>query len=264
MKLLILSADDFGTCQTANDTIIRLFLEKAITTAGIVANAPCATDAVLRALEYNMNAGIQWRLPETTEEDADAMSVMFELEHQISFLTDLGLTPDHATNPSSTMQNSLDESFMTEVFMICGGHNIPYRLPQTYGNLRKVVSPETNEYMEAHTMLIQPVLENAWLLNVKLPMIVTSAHIEFNPENYEAMKAGCLKKLSVLSDGVSVMCFCPCDESDESKNLYDDWQKRAWEARLLTDPEFIAALDGFTLVDYTRAFDDETYPESPT
>lgn len=263
MKLLILSADDFGTSHTVNETIERLFRAGHITTAGIVTNASASADAIFRALECNMKVGIQWRLPEDME-DADSMDIMFELEHQISFLTDHGITPDHATNPSAAMQNSLDEKFMTEIFMICGGHNIPFRLPQTYNNLRSVVSPETNLYMEAHSMLMQPILESAWFLNVKLPMIVTSPHIELNPESYDALKAGCLKKLSVLSDGVSVICFSPCDESDESKNLYDNWQKRAWEARLLTDPEFIAALDGFALVDYTKAFDDNTYSESPT
>lgn len=260
MKLLIISADDFGTSHTANETIERLFRAGKITTAGIVANATHASDAIFRALDCNMNAGIQWRMPAALD-DADCTGVMFELEYQISFLTDQGLTPDHATNPGRTLMDYMGQNYMSEAFMVCGGHNIPFRMPQSTVKLIPAMSASVIEFMEAYYMMHRPMVECAWLYNVKLPKTVTNTRTDLKVESYEKLKSGCIKILSILPDGITVLHLNPCDESDESKGIYKDWQKRAWEAQLVEDPEFLAALDGFILADYTKAFDDDTYAE---
>gem|GEM_PF-3800241 len=258
MKLLIISADDFGTSQTANETVDRLLRANAVTTTCIVTTAPSSADAAMRALELRVNAGIQWRM--SPEMDfADGNEVMYELERQFNFLTDFGLNPDHAANPSDSLLDIKGVSYMTEVFMVCGGHGIPFRLPQTYMDLIPVSDPHTAKYMEAFTMITQSIVQNAWLLNVKLPKIVSQVFKIPDFESYDELREQSIKELGVLPDGISVMCFTPCDESDESKNLYPDWRRRAWEARLLTDPVFRAALERFKLADFTTAFSRDTY-----
>ena len=274
-KYLIVNADDFGLCKSANDAVFDLFESGKLLSSTIMLPCRGALDAVEFAKahpEYAIGVhltltaewkkyrwktftnapsltdeeGFMWHESDQVEKHAKLDEVEKEVRAQIDYAHSLGMRPSHIDNHMGSLYGHYTGrfSFSKLTLRLMGDYGYAYRI---YSKTDKRVCPDGVPYPAyAATKL----LINRW---AKKYNVVTLDYLLFpdwhklieengteNAEGkkeitYEQYRDAILKVWTNIPDGVTETFVHPSLETDEIKSITSVWYQRVYEYRLLKD-----------------------------
>jgi chitin disaccharide deacetylase len=270
-RAVILNADDFGMCRSANRAITELLDAGHLDSATLMVPCAWAPDALTFAADRtDLDVGVhlvltsewtryRWRpltgvgttlvddagyFPadcRSVEEQADDDDVAAELAAQLAAALAAGMDVTHLDNHMGSVYGlETGRSFLPQVFALAARHGLPFRLPRT---VRGMGLPD--DY--------QPVLDQAAAAADAAGVVILD-HLATHPfellgegtpeeEDYASMKAGFLDLLRATGPGVTEVFLHPMVDDDELADVADfAVAKRGFERRLLADPDVAVTL----------------------
>ncbi len=279
-KYLLVNADDFGMCKSANDAIFDLFESGRLKSSTIMMTCPAAKEAVQFSIdnpqyaigvhltttsewhEYRWKAltngpslhdkdGYMW----ATGEDADRYGKYDEIEKeiraQIDYAHELGMKPSHVDNHMGSLYGHLTGRFslLKMTLRVCGDYGYAFRM---YTGHDKRTCPRGTPYFayQASTLL-----SKKWgkQYNVIMPDFLLFPDWDIMPiDSYENYKKRILEIWCDIPEGITETYVHPALETDELKSIVPLWQQRVWEYQLMKDEETEKILNahGVELISY--------------
>lgn len=265
-KLIIINADDYGLCESVNETVAELLSDKAISSTTIMMNCPWSADAAARIVNTipDADVGVHWTLtsewpkykwgplcrgkstlslthadgwfPETiveVERKADPDEVRYELIAQTEAALHAGLSLTHADNHMGSLYGfHSGRDLLPIVFDICARYGLPFRLPR--------------KLMPVGGRMIPTELEQRAKIRVRqaddrgiiLPDYVIGPEFDLNAGGtYEDVKMEGVELLRNLLTGVTEWISHPSRLTDELCSFHGHPEKRAMELRFWKDPD---------------------------
>lgn len=264
-KYLIVNADDFGLCESANKACMELFETGNLLSSTIMMVCPGAEEAVKFAIDHPEYAigvhttltaewqkyrwkpltdgkslldkeGFMWHESDMVELHAKSSEVEAEIRAQIDKAHAMGMKPSHIDNHMGSLYgyNTGRFGFLKMALRICHDYGYAYRVPLY---VTKSTTPRGVPYplFKALTGLIR-----YW---VKKYDVITPDYLIFPDwkvphirESYESYRRIILDVWTNIPDGVTETFIHPAVESDELKGITNAWQCRVWEYELMKDP----------------------------
>lgn len=280
-KYLIINADDYGLCKSANDAVEELFLNGRLKSSTIMMPCPGARDAMEFAKshpefaigvhltmtnEWNdyrwkplsdgktlvNDEGYMWRSSTEVEKNADIRELEAEVRAQVNFATKNGFTPSHLDNHMGSLYGHYTGRFslLKMSLRVCGELGYAYRM---YTSHDKRICPAGTPYP---LYWASTLISRLWAKQYKviLPdyLLFPDWTKELRSNGYEHYRDTILKIWTDLPDGVTETFVHPAKETDELKSIVGSWQDRVWEYNLMNDPETHKILEshGITLISY--------------
>lgn len=264
-RVLIVNADDFGMCRSANAGIAPLLQDGLIGSATIMTPCAWAPAALEFAAQHpTVDVGLhlvftsewqsyRWRpvgppasslvdadgyLPRTCaefEQQAEEDDVVAEMAAQLAHMRRFGVEPSHADNHMGSLYGlAAGRDLLELVLRFCAAEGLPFRLPRS-PQLRGIPLPPAVE--QGAAALIRARVALADELGVVIPDHLWTHSFEALPgETYESLRSDYLDALHELPSGVTEYYVHPAVLSDELESISADARKRDWERRLLADP----------------------------
>lgn len=279
-KYLLVNADDFGMCHSANEAIFDLFRSGCLKSSTIMMPCPAAKEAVDFSIE-NPQYAIGVHLTTTSEWDtyrwksltngkslhdkegfmyksgADATrkgkykEIENEVRAQIDYAHSLGMKPSHLDNHMGTLYGHLTGRFsmLKMTLRICGEYGYAFRM---YTSHDKRICPRGVPYF-AYKWCTS--LSKKWgkKYNVIMPDFLLFPDWDVMPtDSYESYKKRILEIWCDIPEGITETFVHPALESDELKSIVPPWEQRVWEYKLMKDPETHETLKahGIELISY--------------
>lgn len=264
-RRLVITADDLGREPATTDAIVDLLTEGNISATTLITVSPHADDAADRVKAMNTVPHLHitltsdqylpsWRpLSEagaaslvdadgafvndasTLEGQGETTDVVRECEAQLSWMRSHGLAPKAADSHKGTLYGLHGRSWLRETLEWCQRHGLAFRLPRDAGLYFGGSLPP--ELKQAHEQAVA----YADALGVCLPQtIATNRYSAAENGSYQRLRDEYLRLLAELPEGTSEVFLHP---SYDPSVAGPDGIKRVWEARLLRDPVWHAALD---------------------
>lgn len=263
-KYLIVNADDYGMCNSANQAVAELFEGGFLKSATIMMPCPTAKDAVQFSIDHPQypigihltmtsewakyrwkpltdgktlvdNEGFMWHESDDVEKNASYADLEAEIKAQIDLAHSMGMKPSHVDNHMGSLYGHytgrLGLAKMT--LRICGEYGYAYRL---YTKHDKRICPNGTPYFLYSAITL---LSKAWgkKYNVVIPdYLLFPDWNDDMRESYEKYRETILKIWTDIPDGVTETFIHPALESDELKGITGRWQDRVWEYMLMKDP----------------------------
>jgi predicted glycoside hydrolase/deacetylase ChbG (UPF0249 family) len=272
MRRLVVTADDLGRDPATTDVVLGLVADGCVTATTLIPVAPESARAAARARELGVTPRLHltltgerglppWRplavgghlagpdgalaedplvLGARGDEDV-AADVVEELDAQLAWMRGQGLAPTAADSHGGTLYGLHGRSWLAETLAWCGRHGLAFRLPRD--PVPYLGGPVPAELANLHARAVG--LADA--LGVALPeVIMTNRLTAAQLGSYEALLADLVARLDTLPEGTSELFLHP-----STADAALDGAVRAWEARLLRDPAWHAAVaaSGVELVD---------------
>ncbi len=268
-KYLIINADDFGMCHSANLAVMDLLKDGCITSSTIMAPCAWAKEAVdfakknpELAIGVHLTTTSEWgqyrwkplsggkslvdeegfmhHESDQFEAAADLKETEAEIKAQIEFLKNLGLNPSHLDNHMGSLYGI--ETGRTElaqlVISIAGEYGLPFRFPMTFTEQQF-----SNDMLAIHIdkELVQQFIggfaQLGKSLGVAMPdYLIPNDWAGPQAESYENFREYLYSLYSSYEPGVTETYLHPALESDELKAITGSWQRRVWEYRIMKDP----------------------------
>lgn len=286
-RYLIINADDFGMCRSANLAVYDLFEKGGITSATIMAPCPWAKEAAIWAKNHPEYAvglhltttsewgnyrwapvadnvpslkdeeGFMWHESDQFAEHADLEDVRKEINAQYNRLAQYGFIPSHFDNHMGSLYGVATGRFELLSLTIeeCAKHGqMPFRFPskftdEQFGNEML----DINVPKEAVEALIEPMVQGANAAGVAiLDYLMPGDWNGPQSESYENFREYIFEKYRAFPDGIIETYIHPVIETEEVKGICGSWQRRNWEYKLFSDPktlEFIKA-QNIELINY--------------
>jgi len=286
-RYLIINADDFGMCRSANLAVYDLFEKGGITSATIMAPCPWAKEAAVWAAahpEYAVGLhltttaewgnyrwtpvaenvpslrdeeGFMWHESDQFEQHAELEDVRKEICAQYDRLAQYGFKPSHFDNHMGSLYGVATGRFELLSLTIeeCAKHGgMPFRFPskftdEQFGN--KML--DINVPKEAVTALIEPMVQGANAAGVAiLDYLMPGDWNGPQSESYENFREYIFEKYRAFPEGIIETYIHPVIETEEIKGICGSWQRRNWEYKLFSDPktlEFIKS-QNIELINY--------------
>ena len=265
MRRLVVTADDLGRDPASTDIVLDLAAAGHVTATTLIPVAPGARDAARRARAAGVEPHLHltltgerglppWRPlsggaslagpdgalpadPHAVGSRAEPGDVVAELDAQLAWAHEAGLRPAVADSHAGTLYGLHGRSFLAETLAWCARHGLAFRLPADPAPY--LGGPPSAPLAEAHARAVAL----AGSLGVALPATVwTNRRSAADLGSYETLRADLVARLDDLPEGVSELFLHP--STTGAPGLDDDaGTVRAWEARLLRDPAWHAALD---------------------
>jgi len=282
-RYLIVSADDFGLCESVNSAIAELFRENAVTSAGILAPARCARDACAWAAANSIPVGAHWTLhaewaeepwkPSAGEEgartlteggylmadaravakQAKAADVTRELAAQYEFLRANGCAPDHADSHGGTLYGTNGRLFFLNAFRVCRRYGLPFRFAKSPAFIARQMNGALPAPLRAaHRAIVAA----AGMMGVDLLDDFVTNPLPFEKlGGYEAMCAYYEAELKKSGPGVTEVFLHPALPDPAMEARTPQWQKRVWEYEYLGSGRLarFAKTEGFSLTSFGNA-----------
>lgn len=262
-RRLVITADDFGREPTTTEVITELLVEGNVSATTLITVSPDAAHAAerMRALgcvprlhvTLTGERGLpRWRPlsdaaslvgpdgafgddPFALQRHGDAADVVREADAQCEWMRHFGLAPRAADSHSGTLYGLHGRSWLRETLDWCGRHGLAFRLPRDaepyFGG------PLPPSFAQAHEQAVA--LADA--LGVRIPQsIATNRRSAGELGSYERLREDYRRRLESLPEGTSEIFLHP---SGEGAAAGPDGIVRVWEARLLRDPVWHAALE---------------------
>jgi hypothetical protein len=279
-RLLIVNADDFGMCRSANAAITQLLTEGAICSATVMMPCPWAKDAVEWSVRHpEADVGVhltftsEWArykwgpvsrsrpVPSLTtqegyfppdcltfEKQAEDEQVREEILAQIGLARMMGLQPTHLDNHMGSLYGlETGRHFLTIALEIGAAQGLPFRLPRRVPRDR-----------EANPALAEAA-ERLGALADKLGVLIIDDLVSLpygvrEGETYADYKREMIALLRGLRPGLSELILHPALVTDELKAIQPHWAKRGWDFELFRDPDVRKELqeEGIRLVNWRQ------------
>ena len=285
-RFVIINADDFGMCHSANVAVEALMECGGITSSTIMAPCAWAKEAVEIAKKHpdfavgvHLTTTCEWAnyrwapvagalaslvdaegfmWPESADfaNHATLQETEQELRAQIEKLLRLGLQPSHFDNHMGSLYGVDTGRFeLLELTMkLCAEYAMPFRMPTKFTD--EQFSNKTLDIKvprETVDALLGTFAQGAAALRVATPDYLMPGDWEGpQKDSYEAFRAYIFDKFSHFPAGVTETYIHPAQESAELKAITASWQHRVWEYALFSDPAtraYFASL-GIKLINY--------------
>ena len=286
-KYLIINADDYGMCHSANLAVADLFQKGGITSATIMTPCCWAKEAGKWAAEHPEYAvgvhltftsewgNYRWSPiaqgdtsslrdsedfmyyeSDAFEKNCDIDQVENEIRAQIERFKSFGVTPSHLDNHMGSLYGIETGRFelLNLTLAIAGEYGLPFRFPGTF--VPEMFSNDTLAVkidLDMIKMFYDKVLAFAKANNVAMPDFLIPG--EWNgPQNdsYENFKEYIYELYKSFPNGVTETYIHPALESDELKGISGAWHRRVWEHKLFSDPQTLQHIKacGIQLINY--------------
>lgn len=267
-RYLIINADDYGMCHSANAAVEDLFNNGFITSTTLMTPCPWAEDALRRAKNNKkMHVGLhldltsEWEfyrwgpvsrtpvpslldkrgyLPRECVEllkNATAEDVTTEINAQLDWMLSRDYRPTHVDNHMGSLYGLEGPSFLNEVFALCANNGFSFRLPRHSDSFGEDVPEELKNHLASIVSYAESLgiglLDYLW----NFGRGVTKA------DTYETVKERYLSIIRSMPEGVNELYVHPALESEELKAVYPGWQMRVWEHRLMRDDDLIKTIE---------------------
>ncbi|MDU5143802.1 MAG: polysaccharide deacetylase family protein [Paenibacillus dendritiformis] len=275
---LILNCDDFGQSPAANQAIIRLLEEDAVSSATIMPPAPAFAEAAewcRRTGQRNVGLhltltsefeGYRWSsltggpslhdvsgylhaTVEAFERSAKAPDVKRELHAQFEAARQAGIDISHVDNHMGSLYGmATGRSFLPYILWCCSRWGLPFRLFRRIDKRDHLLASIPG----AHQTL-RRVAALADALGVPLPdYLLSHPYFIEEGETYDSFKRMLIGKLYELPEGIVETYIHPAVEDRFMAARIPSWEKRVWEYRLMLDDDFAYARRdaGVELTDY--------------
>lgn len=262
-KYLIINADDYGMCRSANEAVAELFEAGQLLSSTVMTPCAAAPEALRFASEHPQYAigvhltmtsewksyrwkpltggktlvdadGFMWHESDEVEKHASYKDLEAEIRAQIKFAADAGLKPSHIDNHMGSLYGHytgrLGLSKMT--LRICGEYGYAYRL---FTRADKRICPRGTPYI---LYAAAARLSKSW---TKKYNVITPDYLMFPDWNdslradYETYREKILQIWSDIPDGFTETFVHPAVESNELKGITSRWRDRVWEYRIMQD-----------------------------
>lgn len=279
-RYLIINADDFGMSESTNEAIRQLFDAEKITSAGILAPAPFASDAAKQAGEKGYSVGVHWTLnsewaawpwapcgdaPSLLEDgfltadkqkvkQAKSRDITRELEAQYLRLLDLGCVPDHADSHAGTLYGTNGRLFFLNAYSLCRKYGLPFRFAKQDSFLPRQFGKDPGKLLRTASKAISGVgkLYGVGLLD---DFYSDPRPVEKIGSQSE-LKAYYEAQLSTLKGDICEVFMHPCLPDQELLARSPQWEKWIWEYEYLKSGDLLLAAKaaGFKVVSWREAF----------
>ena len=286
-RYLIINADDFGMCHSANLAVMDLFKTGGITSATIMAPCPWAKEAAVFAAknpEYAIGLhltttsewgtyrwgpvaenvpslkdeeGFFWHESDQFEKAASLEDVAKEIDAQYNHLKQFGFEPSHFDNHMGSLYGVATGRFelLELTLKKCAEHGgMPFRFPSMFTDEQfSNQMLDINVPKEMVLGLLDSLKKGADALGVAvLDYLMPGDWAGPQSESYENFREYIFEKYRAFPEGITETYIHPAVVSDELKAICGSWQRRGWEYQLFSDPktkEFIAS-QGIKLINY--------------
>ncbi len=269
-KYLIINADDFGMCHSANVAVSELLKAGKISSGTIMAPCAWAKEAVDFAKENpelcvgvhltttNEWGGYRWRPltggkslldsegymhheSDEFEKAADLEETRAEVRAQIDHLKHLGLNPSHLDNHMGSLYGiETGRVEMAQLLITTAAeYGLPVRFPTKFTDAQF-----ENDMLAIHiekAMVEQFIASFAQLgqsLGVAMPdYLIPNDWAGPQSESYENFREYVFALYASFEPGVTETYMHPAVESEELKTITGAWNRRVWEYKFLSDPK---------------------------
>lgn len=286
-KYLIINADDFGMCHSANMAVEDLFKKGGITSATIMTPCSWAKEAGKWAAENPEYAvgvhltftsewrdyrwapvanaavgslcddeGFMYHESDEFEKNCELDDVETEIRAQIERFKSFGVVPSHLDNHMGSLYGIETGRFelLKLTLAIAGENGLPFRFPGTF--VPEMFSNKTLDVkidLATISAFYDQILAYASSMNVAMPDYLIPG--EWNgPQNdsYENFKEYIYELYRSFPAGVTETYIHPALESDELKAITRSWHRRVWEHKLFSDPQTLQHINacGIKLINY--------------
>ena len=286
-KYLIINADDFGMCHSANLAVFDLFKKGGITSATIMTPCSWAREAGIWAAkhpEYAVGVHLtftsEWgnyRWSPIAHNNTDSLrdsedfmyhesdefeknckieEVAEEINAQIARFKSFGVEPSHLDNHMGSLYGIETGRFelLTLTLATAGKCGLPFRFPGTF--VPEMFSNDTLAVkidLDMISSMFGQILDFAKSQKVAMPDFLIPG--EWNgPQNdsYENFKEYIYELYRSFPNGITETYIHPALESDELKAISGAWHRRVWEHRLFSDPQTLQHIKacGIELINY--------------
>ncbi|SEM85765.1 polysaccharide deacetylase family protein [Paenibacillus sp. OV219] len=270
-RVLIINADDFGLCHSSNKGIQMLLDNRVVSSASLMMPCGWAREAALWCARHSqMDVGVhltttsEWDLMKwgpvyrggstqslvtsegyfhrdvkTFERRADGQQVKLELIAQIEMALQLGVNVSHADNHMGSLYGlQTGRDFLKDVFDVCAGFGLPFRLPRFL--LLESGDPAPPE-LAAQAMKFAQEADASGVVVldylVALPFHSPSPH-----ETYAQFKAQMISLIQRLKPGVTELFIHPALVTDELTAFHSDPLRRGMEMEIFRDSDVLEAM----------------------
>jgi len=269
-RFLILTADDYGMCRSANEAVEHLFDEGCLSAASLMTPCPWATDAINRAkINKNIRIGLHLTLTSETKShrwgpitakravslqdshgflfnniedlhlNAKESEVSAELEEQLTFMLKHGMAPTHVDcHMFFAGKPGVPEFFIEKVFDICAKGPWPFRLPRTL-KLSGII--DRLGHLQRYLDRLIAVADEKGIMTID--STVTGNYFLDKHDGYSTVKAAYLRLIKNMEAGTTEIFLHPSRDSDELREMFPNWRERVYEYQFLLDPELKCTLN---------------------
>ncbi len=182
-------------------------------------------------------SGFMWKTAKQVEKNAKLKELRAEICAQVDRALSLGLKPSHLDNHMGSLYGNQTGrlSLLMMTLRICGKYGYPFRL---FKKADRELCPREIPWA---IYRVAPVITS---FLAKINHVVLPDYLLFPDwgepgikDSYEKYRERMLYLWTHIPPGVTETFVHPTKESDEIKEITEDWRDRAWEYRLMDDPE---------------------------
>lgn len=278
-KFLVINADDFGLCHSANEAVFELFESGSIFSSTIMTPCPGADEAIAFAKEHPQYAigvhlthtnewkerfpwgsltkgksledenGRMWPESEDFEAHCDYDEALAESLAQIEYCEMRGMKPSHVDSHMGAVYGLNGKlKLLPMTLSLCGKKGYPFRM---------FSKPLDSECPEGTPLwLFRAACRFSGFFgkvnHVPMPDYLIFPESIKTGESYEEFKKNFIDYLINIPEGISETYVHPAMPTDEMKSITGTWQRRYWEYLVMKDPETHKAFEvsGVKLISY--------------
>ena len=278
-RYLIINADDFGLCHSANEAVMELFEGGYIRSSTIMTSCPGAEEAVAFAAAHPESAigvhlthtneweerfpwgpltdgaslksqeGRMWPESDDFEAHCDYDEAIAEAKAQIEYCENRGMKPSHVDSHMGALYGLNGKLLMLpKTLALCGKKGYPFRM------FSKPLASQCPE--EAPLWLFKAACRFSGffgkLNHVPMPDYLIFPEQIATGKTYEEFKNNFIEYLIRIPEGICETYIHPAMPTEEMKSITGTWQRRYWEYLVMKDPETHAAFKthGIHLISY--------------
>ena len=266
-KYLIVNADDFGMCRSANEAVFDLFRNGNLLSSTIMMPCPAAEDAVRFSVENPQYAigvhttltsewqnyrwkpltmgpslidrdGFMWHSSRLVEKHATDLDIENEIRAQIDLALSMGMNPSHIDNHMGSLYGNQTGRFalLKLAYRICGEYGYAYRM-FTKADKRVLPAGVPLFALKAAARLSEKWADRFNVTALDYLLFPDWPDLERKGvDSFESYQETILGIWTNIPDGVTETFVHPSVESDELKSITSRWMNRVWEYRLMKDP----------------------------
>ena len=278
-KYLIINADDFGLCHSANAAVFDLFEAGCLKSSTLMTPCPGADEAIDFAIahpEYAIGVhlthtnewkehwpwgsltggksletpeGRMWPESEDFEAHCDYDEAIAESRAQIEYCENRGMRPSHVDSHMGAMYGLNGKlKLLPMTLKLCGEKGYPFRM------FSKPLASQCPEGTNMALFKAACRFSGAFGKIYRVPMpdyLIFPEKIDTG-KSYEEFKYNFIEYLINVPEGISETYIHPAYPTDEMRSISGTWQRRGWEHDVMRDPETHAAFKthGVHLISY--------------